>query len=240
MTERYDEISARHYAAYRPPLHGLILQRLVPAEGSFRVGLDIGCGTGCSAIALARYCDRVIGLEPSQEMLAKARSHPGVTYLHGSTVELPRLPLGPVDVVSFAGSLFYTKTDVLRRDLPQVCTRSATVLVYDFEIRLHEILERLGITPPGGSSGISQYDHTCDLSGWSGFDLEVRGTERIGFQLRPDELAHLLLSDSNRHDALAGQFPKSDLFKVVQGILGEPSALRQVHADLFFSRWRIP
>jgi SAM-dependent methyltransferase len=239
MAERYDDISARHYAAYRPPLHGLILKRLVPAERSFRVGLDIGCGTGCSAIALARHCDRVIGLEPSQEMLARARSHPGVTYLHGSAFKLPRLPLGPVDVVSFAGSLFYTKTDVLRHDLPKVCARSAVVLVYDFEIRLDEILDRLGITPPGGSSGVSQYDHACDLSGWSGFDLEVRGTERIGFDPRPDELAHLLLSDSNRHDALAARFPEVDLFEVLKGILGEPSALRQIRADLFFSRWRI-
>jgi len=239
MTERYDEISARHYAAYRPPLHGLILQRLVHAEGSFRVGLDIGCGTGCSAIALARYCDQVIGLEPRQEMLARARSHPGVTYLHGSTVELPRLPLGPVDVVSFAGSLFYTKTDALRRDLAQVCAPAAAILVYDFEIQLDEILDGFGVSTPKAASIVSQYDHTCDLSGWSGFAVEARGTERIGLDLQPGELAHLLLSDSNRRDTLAQRFPGKDPFQVLKGILGENSTFRRVHTDLFFSRWRI-
>jgi len=48
MAERYDDTSAGHDAAYRPPLHRLILECLIREEESFRVGLDIGCGTGCS------------------------------------------------------------------------------------------------------------------------------------------------------------------------------------------------
>jgi hypothetical protein len=44
--ERYDSTSARHYAAFRPPLHSLILERVIGPSESFQVGLDIGCGTG--------------------------------------------------------------------------------------------------------------------------------------------------------------------------------------------------
>ena len=239
MSERYDPTSARHYAAYRPPLHALILERLVHPGESFGVGLDIGCGTGHSTLALARHCGQVIGLEPSRDMLARARTHPGVTYLHGSAEELPRLSGGPFDVVTLAGSLFYTKTDALRRDLTQVCIPAAAVLVYDFEIRLDPILDTLGIAPPAPSPGVLPYDHSCDLTGWPGVQVEMRGTDNVGLDLQPDQLAHLLLSDSHRHDALSGRFPERDLFDVVEGALKAASIHRQVRADLFFSRWRL-
>jgi len=50
----------------------------------FRVGLDAGCGTGHSAVALAKYCERVFGLDPSQSMLDVAQRHPKIAYLKGS------------------------------------------------------------------------------------------------------------------------------------------------------------
>jgi ubiquinone/menaquinone biosynthesis C-methylase UbiE len=55
MRERYDQVTAGHYAAYRPALHSLILRRVFSDADSFDVGLDGGCGTGHSAIALAAH-----------------------------------------------------------------------------------------------------------------------------------------------------------------------------------------
>jgi SAM-dependent methyltransferase len=93
MTERYDSTAARHYAAFRPPLHGLILDRAIRPNESFQVGLDVGCGTGYSAVALAKYCDRVFGLDPSRSMLDAAQRHPRITYIHGSGDALSQLPV---------------------------------------------------------------------------------------------------------------------------------------------------
>jgi hypothetical protein len=35
MTERYDELAAAHYSAYPPPLHQLILGRVLLNDGPF-------------------------------------------------------------------------------------------------------------------------------------------------------------------------------------------------------------
>lgn len=117
MTERYDGETAAHYAAYRPPLHERILEGLVESDEEFSSGLDLGCGTGCSSVALRKYCERVCGVEVSREMLELARAHEGITYHVGSAGDLERLPGNPFDVVSFAGSMFYTKSPALRKSL---------------------------------------------------------------------------------------------------------------------------
>src|SRR5690625_4484968 len=70
--ERYDANAAAHYAAYRPPLHAMILGRVLTGNASFDIGLDIGCGTGYSAVALAKYCKFVYGIDPSPSMLNRA------------------------------------------------------------------------------------------------------------------------------------------------------------------------
>lgn len=61
MSEEYDEAIAYHYNAYRPPLHEVILSQVLGKDERFQNGLDIGCGTGYSAIALAKYCSQVYG-----------------------------------------------------------------------------------------------------------------------------------------------------------------------------------
>ncbi len=69
MTEEYNQAVAEHYAAFRPPLHQLILKKLLNPGERLQSGLDIGSGTGYSAIALSGYCDHVIGLDPSESMI---------------------------------------------------------------------------------------------------------------------------------------------------------------------------
>ena len=61
MSEEYDEAIAYHYDAYRPPLAEVILSQVLGEDERFQDRLDIGCGTGYSAIALAKYCSQVYG-----------------------------------------------------------------------------------------------------------------------------------------------------------------------------------
>lgn len=108
----YNAITARHYAAYRPPLHSLILGRCLEDENKFTLGLDIGCGTGQSSIALYEFCERVIGIEPSTEMLSGALTHPHVDYVFFDQERID-FPDNSFDVVTLAGSLFYAKSQIL-------------------------------------------------------------------------------------------------------------------------------
>jgi SAM-dependent methyltransferase len=236
MTDRYDSAVARHYAAYRPPLHRVILERVLRPGEFFQAGLDIGCGTGYSAVALTRYCGRVLGLDPSPAMLAAAQRHPGITYLHGSGDALGRLPVPAVDAVTFAGSLFYAKTGGLRKELGRVCAPGATILVYDFEVFLGEAMAEAGVDDPAPTA---DYDHQANLSGWAEFALEGSGAERVQLAVSGNEMAHLLLADSNRYDAFLKRFPSRDPFELLAGSLSDRGGEIPLQAGFYFTRYRI-
>lgn len=53
-------------------------------EREIAVGLDLGCGTGYSALALAHHALGVVGVEPSPHMLRRATAHPRVRYVTGA------------------------------------------------------------------------------------------------------------------------------------------------------------
>ena len=71
MIKEYDNITALHYAAYRPSLHAKILKARFDYSKKFELGLDVGCGTGQSSIALANYCKSVIGMIAMSLMLLR-------------------------------------------------------------------------------------------------------------------------------------------------------------------------
>jgi SAM-dependent methyltransferase len=237
MGERYDSTAAEHYAAYRPPLHPRILERLVGPSEEFASGLDVGCGTGISSVALARHCRSVTGIDPSVSMLERAEPHPRVVYRSGTVAVLGALPGSPFDVVAFAGSLFYTKSEELRRGLLGLCREGAHWLVYDFEILLDPVLAALGVRVRPEAS---DYDHTVDLSDWDGFETVIRGRDRIRLEVRSVAMVHLLLSDSNRHDALAERHGNTDLLGTLMKLVERDPGLRGLEAEIHFSRHRGP
>lgn len=79
-----------------------LLGRLVDPSRSRRV-LDIGTGTGFLALLLAELGHEVVGIDPSEAMLARARAKVAAAGLavelrHGDAYE-PGVPEGSVDVV---------------------------------------------------------------------------------------------------------------------------------------------
>lgn len=236
MTERYDAAAAAHYAAFRPPLHGPILERLIGHRESFRVGLDVGCGTGYSAVALSQYCDRVYGLDPSPSMLAEAQRHPNVTYIHGSGDALATLPVQSFDIVTFAGSLYYAKTDRLRQQLLPACPSGTVICVYDFEVLLDDALTALGVKAPMAAS---DYDHGVNLSDWEEVAAEQSGTERVRVKVDEREMAHLLLADSNRCDGFSVRFDENDPFEALLDHLRHAAEPTHLEAEIYFARYRV-
>ncbi len=235
MPERYDTITARHYAAYRPPLHEAILERLADPSERFASGLDFGCGAGQSTIALAQYCDRICGVDLNTTMLDQAKPHPNVTYKRATVETLDQCPGQPYDVVTFAGSLFYAKSDELRTALNGVCAPSATILVYDFKIHLDPFLESVALPV---SSGLSNYDYDINLSDWSGYETTIQGAERLSISATAQEMAHLLLSDSFYCDALAERFGADDPFDPIVSHIQERDPKNTLVVDIWYKRYR--
>ncbi len=90
MGEKYDRIG-RHYNQTRcadPYLTDRLLEHLSPNGESLY--LDIGCGTGNYSIALRERGVNIVGVDPSNEMLNKARARSySIEWKNGRADNLP-------------------------------------------------------------------------------------------------------------------------------------------------------
>ncbi len=194
---KYNEQVAYHYSAYRPPLHHRILREVLSGQ-RFQRGLDLGCGTGRSTLALKEFCDEVYGVEPSAEMLAHAKSKPGIQFLAGSGEQIPCKP-DTFDLVTMAGCLFYTDQRKTAVELARVGQNGALVVVYDFEIEMRRLMETLC---PRWECAASDYDHAARFDHPDLLKVgEVRVVEE-SMTFSGQEMVHLLFSDHQRFVAL--------------------------------------
>jgi len=233
MAEQYDRTAAAHYSSYRPPLHQVILRKALFNKEPFDDGVDVGCGTGYSAVALADHCLRVYGVEPSQSMLDRAIPHARITYLKGTGAHIP-LPDHSVDVVTFAGSLFYAKSADLVGELKRICRSQAVTVAYDFEILLDDVVRLCGV---GAKETDMPYDYAINFSDDPTFREILVGREQVSLELTAAELAHVILSESRYHEAFMERYGLSDLFAVVKNDLEARGRSHTVRANIFYSKY---
>ncbi|NNG00142.1 MAG: class I SAM-dependent methyltransferase [Desulfobacteraceae bacterium] len=233
MTNEYSNTVAKHYAAFRPALHEVILRRLIRPSDRFSIGLDVGCGTGYSAVALAAYCSRVFGLDPNQPMLDKATIHPKISYVKGYGDDMCVLGQDRFDVVSFAGSLSYTKTNKTKSELLRTLALDGVVLVYDFQVFIDDLTASLGMFCCSASLDYNFAENLCD---WPEFTSEVVGTDRVLLQLSAQEAAHILLANSDRYQLFQEKFPDTDPFCGLTGYIRRLGGKPQLNADIYFAR----
>lgn len=83
--------AAQRYAAARPYFHPLVVSRIAGFTATSRVdrALDIACGTGQSARALAAVAERVDAVDVSPEMVTEAQPHEQVRYHVAAAERLP-------------------------------------------------------------------------------------------------------------------------------------------------------
>ena len=174
ILHKYNDNIAKHYAAYRPALHKLILRRLIRPNEHFRIALDVGCGTGYSTIALSEYSDHVLGLDSNQAMLDRATMHPKISYFKGDGDDFSILEQNHFDVVSFAGSLSHTKSDRLKSELLRTLVQDGVVLIYDFQVLLDDLMARMNINVDASASN---YNFEENFGEWPEFTPEIVGTD---------------------------------------------------------------
>ncbi|MGY3569860.1 class I SAM-dependent methyltransferase [Vibrio paucivorans] len=235
MIEQYSDEVSRHYAAYRPPIHSKILARALAQQQGFQQGLDIGCGTGVSSEALNEFCQRVVGLEPSEAMLSQVSPNNCISYVLGSG---DAIPLGDhvVDIVSFAGSLPYAKSSQLVSELTRVCASHAFIVVYDFEVQLGEFMSLLGVMLQPRKA---QYNHSENFDGYSELAPVQTSQEKLSLVLTPKQLAHVLFSSARRYSAIVERFGSDNTFNTVVDVLKSASREHKVSVDTYYSSYRL-
>jgi len=231
----YDERIATHYAAYRPPLHSIILKKALSQFGKRANGLDLGCGAGHSAIALTDLCDRVLGLEPSESMLRNARRHKNIYYINATGEKTP-FAAGVFDVVTLAGSLNYIEADLLIDELVRICSPDAKILIYDFDIQLQDFESCPGLEP---GDGPPNYDHSTNLAGFSEVQEIAVVEDQLSISASPQQIAHLLLSDSGRYDSLRKKYKASNLAESVRNDIKVIGKSASIKANIFYSLYSL-
>jgi SAM-dependent methyltransferase len=238
MENQYDLITAKHYAAFRPPLHKIILRKCLNKDNHFQKGLDIGCGTGQSSIALAGYCSRVTGIEPSRDMLQMAIVHPKIEYQEYDKRKIS-FPENTFDIVTFAGSLFYAKSQELYDDVVRVCRDYSTIIIYDFIVSYDDIYSRLDIL---NLIEKSDYNYKIDFSGLeiNGLDKFSSSEEIIPLKVTSSNLANLLLSMKRTFKVVEKKYDSSDPFTILVEELGKltNSNLHDLSAKTYHTRYQ--
>ncbi len=218
MFNDYDQITATHFVAYRPALHGIILRTGLD-NLQLGQGLDIGCGTGHSAIALTEFCQQVVAIDSSQEMLKKVTAHPNIIYQCRPGYQTG-LKDKSFDVITLAGSLNYIKSQELVDEVIRLLRKNGVVLIYDFEILLDDVFKLLQMDKGRNDEA---YDHEIDFSGLKHepLNLSKKQSENVKLTIHPDQLAHLILALKGPFHYLKDKYQKTDPYLPLRKTLQE-------------------
>jgi ubiquinone/menaquinone biosynthesis C-methylase UbiE len=141
--ERHDELAAR------------IRSLLAPLRGDERA-LDVGCGTGALAYALAPLVGEVIGVDASEELLEAAREDapPGCTFVAGDAEALS-FPYGDFDLVGCLRVLHHVRRpELVVSEIARVTRPGGTILLSD----------QLGDIDPMRSLELDRFEQARDPS----------------------------------------------------------------------------
>ncbi|MDA0149865.1 class I SAM-dependent methyltransferase [Vibrio sp. LaRot3] len=239
MSDVYDREISLHYAAYRPPIHDMIIEQYLAQLPQFSFGLDIGCGAGASSHAIAPICQHVVGIDPSEAMIDQAKAADNIRYIVG-TGNSTSLPDSRVDLVTFAGSLPYAKSSALIEELRRVCRPNARVVVYDFEVQYQAWLRLLEVEVEPRSSN---YDHGINFDDCGEFSAIECKKERLLLPVEATQLAHLLCSSQKRYVALQQRFGIENGFELlveaIESLCAQRGSSLSLEIDCYYSAYHI-
>lgn len=123
------------YDQYRPLPPQAILQQAVTYRQikQPKLILDLGCGTGTSTLGWSRFAQKVIGLEPSEEMLAIAKTKAGdsnVSFSQGFGHNIP-LQDASVDIVACSQSFHWMEPQSTLKEINRVLKEGGVFVVFD-------------------------------------------------------------------------------------------------------------
>jgi SAM-dependent methyltransferase len=241
------QTAAERYAQSRPYFHPLVIDRIrafLALQKPLPVAVDVGCGTGQSALALTKIAEEIIAADIAPSMLAQAPAHPKIRYVQAPAERLP-----------------------LKRYMADLMTVS---LAFHWLDRARFLNEAHRVIRPGGALAIynnsfyGQMHENPDFSRWNRehyltryptpcrnnepfadddareYDFIVIGREPYtnDISFTPDQLVRYLMTQTNVIDAVeqGGQSPASVytwLLDSVSPLFRAPTATFQFGGEIW-------
>jgi ubiquinone/menaquinone biosynthesis C-methylase UbiE len=125
------------YHAHRPKPPAALVDVLLQLAGTRRPRLvvDLGSGTGISTMVWAPHADRVVGIEPLDEMRTiaeAANASPNVSFKAGVAQETG-VPDRAADIVTCAQSLHHTEPATTLAEIARILRPGGVFAAYDYD-----------------------------------------------------------------------------------------------------------
>lgn len=125
--------AAERYAHGRPFFHPLVIDRVrefLGIDKLIRSGLDVGCGTGLSSIALKEIALTVTAMDISTEMISFVRRVPQIEYVIASGEVLPFAD-DKFDIITISQAFHWLDRSLFFAEAGRVLTENGWLVVYD-------------------------------------------------------------------------------------------------------------
>jgi SAM-dependent methyltransferase len=149
---------AEGYQAFRPGYPPALFEWLASVAPGRERAVDVGCGSGQAAVALAPHFEEVIGLDPSAAQVARAEPHPRVSY-RVAPAEATGLPDACADLVVAAQAFHWFDQPRFQVELGRIARPGAVFAAFTYALcrlgpPVDEVVDRLyhdilgGFWPP--------------------------------------------------------------------------------------------
>ena len=123
------------YNKYRPsPPKEIIHQTLNYLNSSTAKKLvDLGCGTGISTLVWNDFASKIIGVEPSVEMISIAKEYnstDSIKYIQGYSDNI-NVESNSVDIVTSSQSFHWMEPKSTLKEIDRILKKDAVLLIYD-------------------------------------------------------------------------------------------------------------
>lgn len=204
--------AAERFALGRPYFHPLVtdhIRAFLSLEGRLARGIDVGCGTGLSAMALTDLAKEVVGIDKSAEMIGQAMRVPSIEYRVGPAEEMP-VEDSDFDLMTLSSVFHWLDRPRFFAEARRVLRPGAWLVIYDnaFTARggnpahydwQHEVFLKRYPSPPRDGADLSDEDAARE-----GFRLAERQDYEnfVGFTV--EELVDYLVTQTNVVTAVEG------------------------------------
>lgn len=132
-TTNWFDTGSSAYAAFRPDYPDTLVSWLASIAPDTDLAVDIGCGTGQLTARLAEHFAKVIGVDPSANQLAHARSHPQVEYRQAPAEHL-QLPEGSASLAVAAQAAHWFDLPRFYQEVRQIGRPGAVLALISYGV----------------------------------------------------------------------------------------------------------